>query len=411
MIKKTLKKKYATTKRILKNDGPIVLSIKALEKLDSKRVRKFRKSKINFLVKHEDVLKADWSKKPPLNLAPIDKKSYTFNWVMSPPGKGSGGHQNLFRFIRYLEKAGHKNRIYLYSTRDRRTINEIKKVLDNSYPKISATIEPLGDEMKPADAIFATGWETAYPVFNSGLSCRRFYFVQDFEPLFYPMGSEYILAENTYRFGFFGITAGGWLAKKLNRDYGMQTAHFDFGADNNLYKLSNAKKRKEIFFYARPVTARRGFELGIMALELFNHKHPEYTINLAGWDVAEYEIPFPHKNLKTLDLKQLPNLYNKCAAGLVMSLTNMSLLPLELLSCGTIPVVNDGENNRLVSDNKFIAYVSNNPVSMADKLSEIVTMKDLPGYAAQASKSVQAQSWDISGKKFASIVESELRRG
>jgi hypothetical protein len=30
----------------------------------------------------------------------------------------------------------------------------------------------------------------------------------DFEPWFYPMGTDYVLAENTYRFNFYGFTAG-----------------------------------------------------------------------------------------------------------------------------------------------------------------------------------------------------------
>ena len=89
----------------------------------------------------------------------------------------------------------------------------------------------------------------------------------------------------------------------------------------------------------------------------------------------------------------------------------MSLLPLELLSCGAIPVVNDAENNRLVSNNSFIAYVPNSPASLADKLSEIVKMKDLPSYAKQAADSVQSNSWEASGKKFVSIVERKLRNG
>ena len=36
----------------------------------------------------------------------------------------------------------------------------------------------------------------------------RFYLVQDFEPSFYAAGSEALMAEATYRFGFHGVTAG-----------------------------------------------------------------------------------------------------------------------------------------------------------------------------------------------------------
>ena len=93
-----------------------------------------------------------------------------------------------------------------------------------------------------------------------------------------------------------------------------------------------------------------------------------------------------------------------------MSLTNMSLLPLELLGCGTIPVVNDGENNRLVSNNPYIAYSANNPHSLAETLSIVVERKDAEEYAKEAAKSVKTASWDDSGKKFVHIVERETRK-
>ncbi len=202
------------------------------------------------------------------------------------------------------------------------------------------------------DAIFATSWETAYPVFLDASDAKRFYFVQDFEPAFYPVGTESLLAENTYRFGFHGITAGGWLEQKLHDEFGMPTDRFDFAVDHSVYSLTNRSARNEIFFYARPTTARRGFELGIMALERFAQARPDITINLAGWDVSEYDIPFAHNNLAGVEVGRLSDLYNRCAAALVVSATNMSLLPpLELLAAGTAPVVNDAPNNRLVSDN------------------------------------------------------------
>lgn len=410
MSLKKIRQKSQTARRVFQDEGVTGMAIKGLEKLQSRRQQSTAKKDLTMLVKLEDVLEADWSQKR-LWKKPGSKKHYTVNWVMSPPGKGSGGHQNLFRFIHYLEKAGHTCRIYLYSTADKRSVAEVKEVLKDSYDKTKASIEWLKGDMAPADAIFATGWETAYPVFNAKTDVQRLYFVQDFEPFFYPTGSETVLAENTYRFNFYGVTAGGWLAKKLNRDYGMQTDYFNFGANTDLYTHTNHSERKEVFFYARPVTARRGFELGILALDLFHQQHPEYTINLAGWDVSDYDIPFPYKNLKTLTLAELPELYNRCSAALVLSLTNLSLLPLELLACGTIPVVNDGENNRLVSDNPYISYVPNSPAALARALSKAVSREDAVTYANKASASVQSASWDEAGAKFVKIVEGALHNG
>jgi len=397
--------------RVVRREGLLRLLILSLLKIE-KELRKSSKSdkvkfKINFLTKYNDALRADWSGNP--YVPPKAKKTapYSINWVMSPPDRG-GGHQNIFRFIKYLEDQGHTCRIYLYSVHDLPTIGEVKQRLAKSYPDTRAEIRWLDNRMEPADAIFATGWETAYPVFNDKSNAHKFYFVQDFEPYFYPVSSEYVLAENTYRFNFFGITAGGWLAHKLNRDYGMPTANYDFGADKQLYRYTNDKPRKEVFFYARPVTARRGFELGIMALQLFHEKMPDYTITLAGWDVSDYAIPFPYKNLKSLQLNELSDVYNQSAAALVISLTNMSLIPLELLATGVIPVVTDGPNNREVSDNKYIQYTASSPQALADALVEVVTKKDLPKYVKEASKSVQGLNWDASCAKFEEILKEKL---
>lgn len=362
-------------------------------------------------VRYQDALKADFHHLTH-SWKGSNKQSLTFNWIMPPPGKGSGGHLNIFRFIHYLEASGHTCRVYIYSQKAKSKISDIKAIMGDSYHSVSAEMIWLdeADRMVEADGIFATSWETAYAAFNSKLNAQRFYFVQDFEPYFYPAGSLYTLAENTYKFGFYGVTAGGWLAQKLSKDYGMSTDYYNFGSDKNIYSWTNDQKRKEILFYARPYTERRGFEIGVMALDLFHRKHPDFIINMVGYNISSYDIPFPYKNLKILEIGELNALYNRCAAGLVLSFTNMSLLPLELLASGTIPVVNDGDNNRLVSDNQYIAYSADDPISLANTLSEIVSRPDIVKHANLASSSVKQNSWDESGSKFVSIIERETRK-
>jgi hypothetical protein len=210
--------------------------------------------------------------------------------------------------------------------------------------------------------------------------------------------------------GYYGVTAGGWLSTKVKRDYGMDADNFTFGSGGDIYRYENTSARKEINCYVRPYTERRGFELAIMTLDLFHRKHPEYIINLFGWDVSSYELPFPYNNLKILEHHELNELYNRCAASLVLSLTNMSLLPLELLAAGCIPVVNDGENNRLVSDNEFIAYTQTNPLALAEKLSEIVTNPGQAAHAKAAAASAVQETWEDAGKRLVNIVERETRK-
>jgi len=331
----------------------------------------------------------------------------TVHWVVPPAGIGSGGHLNIFRFVRFLEKRGHTCRVFCYDPHEHQSQAEVDKVIKH-FPPMAAPVKVGLGGAEDCDAIFATSWPTAYPVFNLQTRAKKFYFVQDFEPYFFPASSESTLAENTYRFGFYGVTAGRWLTEKLGTEYGMSCDYYDFGSDSDRYHFRNLEKRKKIFFYARPVTPRRGFELGVLALELFHKKHPEYEIHLAGWDVSRFRLPFPFHDHGVMKLSELDSLYNDCAAALVISFTNMSLLPLELLSAGCIPVVNDAPNNTLVSANPYISYTPSSPAAMADALCEVVERPDQVEYARKAAASVQNLAWDDSGAKFEAIMRREL---
>lgn len=414
---KQLRKKFVVWISTLRSEGFIEFIIHLLRYLQKKTRRSAQsaglaeKSNIYTKAGFDKIQAVDFS-----SLKEFTKKTHSSQlsiaWIMPPPGKGSGGHLNIFRFIKYLEEGGHNCSIYLYVDGPHSTIQAIKEIMGDSYPKTKAATNmrwiEQDDTLMDADGIFCTSWETAYASYNLASKAKRFYFVQDFEPYFYPRGGMYALAENTYRLGFYGITAGGWLKKKLSEEYKMSTTSYDFGADSQLYRYENTGERKEIFCYVRPYTERRGFELTILALDIFHKSHPEYKINLVGWDVSGYNIPFPYTNPGILEVSQLSELYNKCAAALVLSFTNMSLLPLELLRCGTLPVVNDGQNNRLVSDNPYIEYADSTPRALANKLSDAVKKSSKAQYTKDASRSVSGDSWDISGKVFIEAVMREV---
>jgi hypothetical protein len=369
------------------------------------------------LVATEDAARVDWTTPASQLESPIVVESGQLDiaWIMSPPGKESGGHQNLFRFIDFAEQAGHRCTIYLYTSHGGQvSIPEVKAMLasTDAYPHLAADIRMYDRDRgvhSGTQALFATGWETAYPAYLDHSLARRFYFVQDYESSFYPLGSESMLAENTYRFGFHGITAGGWLAHKLHTEFGMATDHFDFAVDTNRYNVINRERRNEIFFYARPVTPRRAFEFGVLALKDFAALKPEVTINMAGWDISNWVIPFAHKNLASLEISELNGIYNRCAAGLVLSLSNMSLLPLELMSSGTAPVVNDAPNNRMVSDNSYIEYVPASPLAIAHRLAEVIDRPDAVERSIAMSESVRTLDWKDSGNQFVAALERAMR--
>ena len=79
------------------------------------------------------------------------------------------------------------------------------------------------------------------------------------------------------------------------------------------------------------------------------------------------------------------------------------------MSSGCLPVVNKGENNTLVSDNPYIEYSDNDPISMAAALSTAVS-KNTIAYAKKVSRSVSNANWDESGKHFVEIVTESIRK-
>lgn len=332
---------------------------------------------------------APWREGEPLSVAV----------VCGPAGEGSGGHTTMFRMLAALERRGHRCFVYIHD-RHGWDIEQHRRSIRTWWPWMGAEVRDLAGGIEDAHIVFATGWDTAYPVLTSPARGARCYFIQDFEPSFYPAGSKALLAEATYRFGFHGVTAGSWLAQRVRRDYGMPAEHFDFGCDIEHYALDHTldqgRERRDVCYYCRPSTPRRAHELATLTLEMFAARHPEVTIHIYGEPAGD--LPFAATDHGLLTPAQLGALYNRCLAGLVLSATNVSLVPHEMLSAGCIPVVNEAEHNRIVLDNDHVAYAHATPFELADALSELVSRpaEDRAAVVERASASVDSISWDES---------------
>jgi len=327
------------------------------------------------------------------------------NWVMIPAGPGSGGHTTLFRMIRYLETLGYTNRVYFYNVYggDHQYYESIVRSAYGFHGRVCR----LGDGMEDAHGVVATSWATAYPVFNSRCTGKRFYLVQDYEPYFYPVGAVSLLAENTYRMGFHAIAAGAWLAQKLRLEFGMATDFFEFGCDTAVYHREPDILRSGLVFYARPDATRRGFELGLMAMELFASRHPEIDLHFYGETLGK--LPFRFIDHGRVTPTRLNQIYNQCFAGLSLSLTNVSLVPHEMLAAGCIPVVNEAAHNRLVLDNPFVCYATPFPQALASQLEYMVTTPNFNSLSMAAAASVKRTTWEDAGSAVDLIIRRALK--
>ncbi len=268
----------------------------------------------------------------------------TINWVVPAFAAGAGGHTTIFRFIHLLEQRGFECRVIVLGGLTWGTTEYFKTLIRQSFFPVRAAVHFDGGDVPAAHVTVATGWETAYWVRRFQSTVHRCYFVQDFEPWFYVVGTRSCLAEATYRFGFRGITAGTWLAEKLSQEYGMGTDAVSFSCDRTVYypRPRERSARKKVFFYARPSTERRAFEIGMLTLNELCRRMPEVTVVFAGGDLSNVEVPFDHVSEGVVTVDRLAQLFNQCDAALVLSLTNLSLLPLEIMACGTPVVSNSG---------------------------------------------------------------------
>ena len=326
-------------------------------------------------------------------------------WVTTPPDKGSGGHTTMFRMVQALEAAGHECVLALHNPYDS-DLAERTQIIREGWPAIRAGVASLPDGLDGADAAIATAWQTAHALARHGTApMRRLYFVQDYEPLFYPRGSEAALAELSYRFGYRTIALGDMVAGHLRGEIGIDPDVVPFGCDTDVYQLSGVHDRSGMVFYTVPGAARRGYLLNLLALEQFHHEHPDQPIHAYG-GTRRARLPFPVVWHGRVTPNELNALYNRSIAGLAMSFTNISLVAEEMLAAGCIPVVNDSADARADLPNPHVAWTSPTPQAIAARLGELVAGSDHQARAAAAT-SVR-HGWGPAQADLLRIVEDEV---
>lgn len=296
--------------------------------------------------------------------------------------RGSGGHMTIVNLMRELGKLGHDVSLWLEDCEGRHA-RESASVTSESFAEFFGWEgPPLQTNLSGwsgADVVLATGWQTVARVLLLPAVVARAYLVQDHEPDFYPASAERLFAEETYRQGLHCIAASEWLAKLLRTRYGADASHFDLAVDHSIYRPSKDEPRLDdlVVFYARAVTPRRAVPLGLMALAELARKRPGVEIVLFGED-RPIEAPFAHTNLGVLPPRELAALYRRATAGMVLSLTNPSLIGLEMTACG-LPCVELASESMLASfdGDGSLRLTAPNPSALCSALERVLGNQDL----------------------------------
>ncbi|MCQ9628118.1 hypothetical protein HS141_14450 [Cetobacterium somerae] len=245
------------------------------------------------------------------------------------------------------------------------------------------------------DIFMATAWWTAYNAIklitwqktNYQVKNKFIYFIQDFEPGFYPWGNQYLLAESTYKSEVETIAIFNTsLLKKYfkKNDYNF-SEEYSFEAKINptlrkeLIKIKEIEKKKKIFIYGRPSVHRNCFNLIIEGIKKCNNLESE------NWEIISAGEPHPEikisKNLKIvskgkLSLEEYSQLLKESYIGIsLMASPHPSYPPLEIAAFGGNVITNNFQNkNYSTKKNKNIYSIENvSPDSIAKKIIELVS--------------------------------------
>lgn len=379
------------------------------------------------ITKREVVVTEDWSwefvrrsyPRAPLALvphAPRPTGRMTVAWVVPPWGIGSGGHMTIFRLVRELERRGNECALFLFDPFgiEPRPGHELRAEIREHFVEIDAQVFRSLDDFTSADVAIATNWWTAYPVAQLPGCLEKAYLVQDYEPSFHATSAQSLWAEETYRMGLRCLVFTPWLRDQLVERHGAETYVFPYGTDVENYPFAGPEGREPglVCAYARSETERRAVELAIAALATVVERRPGVRVVLFGSN-APAVVPFPCENAGVLTPKELSSLYRRASVGVCLSLTNLSLVGLEMIASG-LPLVELGTDNvtsMLGSPGEIAMLAEPTPDAIADAIERV--LDDPAGAAAMARRGrafVEARTWSHAGEELDAILRELLRR-
>lgn len=202
-------------------------------------------------------------------------------------------------------------------------------------------------ETHESDIWIATLWESAYVIKNK--PGYKMYFVQDYEPYFYPFGDRYQLAKDTYELGLHMVSLGPWCGKMIQENCvpASPVDVINFPVDTKAYAFKKRdfnqyphKRTLKIAAYTKFSSPRRAPIHLQMVLancqKLLKQRGLDLDIYYFGTDKNAKFIN--GQNLGKLNKGELLDLYHSCDFGIAPSMTNFSLVPFEMMSAG-LPLI------------------------------------------------------------------------
>lgn len=320
-----------------------------------------------------------------------------------------GGIYTIFRFIDGFQRRGIENRVVIFD--DGLADPEVVRGrIAEAWPSlrdIDVTCgtgpgrDPL-EHLPESDIGVATLWMSAFALARWRGVRGKHYFVQDYEPEFYPAGSAFALAEQSYRFGFTGIVNTPGLAEAYG-EWGNPTIPFTPSVDRNVYHPDPARSDEpvRIVFYNRPSIDRNAFGLGLAALAKVKARFGD-RVDIVGvgeaFDPAAYGLDGVLRSAGLLPgLEAVAELYRSAHIGLVLMFTrHPSYQPFEYMASGCATVTNQNRWTDWLFRDGYNALLSAPTAScLADRIAELVENPQLRDQIADGgARTLDDHSWE-----------------
>jgi len=330
--------------------------------------------------------------------------------IIPPFSRGSGGHNSILQIMSRLERLGHT--VSYWVDDEFRLMADvrparIRRDMRDWFAPIEGPVFYGLDRWYGADVVVATGWQTAHPAMMLPGCRARAYLVHDHETEFYATSAESRFAEATYALDMHAICASPWLEELVRGRYGRTTSRFDFGVDHEAYRPRPTPRRRDtVILYGRDITPRRAVPLALMALQELKERGLDLRV-LAFGNPDEIDMPVDYEHLGILTPHELSWSFSEATVGLVLSLTNYSLIPQEMLACG-LPCV---DLAGISAEGVFgadgpVALSAFDPVALADAVERLLQDRAEWDRRSRAGTQFAAgRTWD----RAADQVEAGLR--
>ncbi|MBO4509759.1 MAG: glycosyltransferase family 4 protein [Lachnospiraceae bacterium] len=361
------------------------------------------------------------------------QKVRTVTFIITRMVRFHGGQTSILHLGTELEKMGLK---VCYLSCKEQSPEEMELCANANLPGYRGRVFAINrylaaikkGKIKEPDVVVASSWDTVSFALKFGESYKM-YFVQDYEPLFYKFGEEYLMCRNTYLQGLHMVSLGEWnrrmILKELGifenfkgsdkRDSGIKIDVVSFPYDSEGYM--RLERNYDAYHYKNKITiavylkfyGKRLPNLIPYMLENTAEKLKENGIELEILYFGEAKTfnPKGGKNLGQLNKEELRKLYAKADFGLVASMSNISLVPYEMHASG-LPVIEFGDGSYpffFGNDTAILTKIGEKDI--AGKLLEAIKdPQKLREMDEKAGEKLKSLSWERTAKEFMGILKS-----